>query len=59
MLWTQNLRRVVGATTWKQEKKGENHRGHCGRRDLVVPTLAIVFFFKYFNDHTYGDLTDK
>ena len=45
MLWTQNLRRVVGATTWKQEKKGENHRGHCGRRDLVVPTLAIVCFF--------------
>ena len=34
MLWTRNLGRVVKTETW-QQKKGENQRGHCGRRYLV------------------------
>ena len=49
MLWTQNLRRVVGATTWKQEKK---RRKSPGSLRAAWPCCTYISYSVFFNIST-------
>ena len=35
-------------------KKSENHRGHCGRRDLIFGLISHIGSYQYDNDVVWG-----